>query len=72
MPLYASAIGWANFWDYPHNTPTLATDGYNGDDMIVRDVRLKRGSGGLPPRLNPHRGAGRSRRSAATALAMSP
>ena len=37
------AIGWANFWDYPHNTPTLATDGYNGDDMIVRDVRLKRG-----------------------------
>ena len=40
------AIGWANFWDYPHNTPTLATDGYNGDDMIVRDIRLKRGSGG--------------------------
>jgi levanbiose-producing levanase len=37
------AIGWANFWDYPHNTPTLATDGYNGDDMIVRDLRLKRG-----------------------------
>ncbi|MGC5170034.1 glycoside hydrolase family 32 protein [Microbacterium sp. DT81.1] len=40
------AIGWANFWDYPHNTPTLATDGYNGDDMIVRDIRLKRGSDG--------------------------
>lgn len=40
------AIGWSNFWDYPHNTPTLATDGYNGDDMIVRDVRLKAGSGG--------------------------
>ncbi|WP_256127762.1 glycoside hydrolase family 32 protein [Arthrobacter sp. SDTb3-6] len=40
------AIGWANFWDYPHNTPTLATDGYNGDDMIVRDVRLKQGDGG--------------------------
>lgn len=34
------ALGWANFWDYPHNTPTLVTDGYNGDDMIVRDVRL--------------------------------
>ncbi|MFT4235007.1 MAG: glycoside hydrolase family 32 protein [Microbacterium sp.] len=33
-------IGWANFWDYPHSTPTTATDGYNGDDMIVRDVRL--------------------------------
>ncbi|MEI2268716.1 glycoside hydrolase family 32 protein [Microbacterium sp. No. 7] len=37
-------IGWGNFWDYPHNTPTLVTDGYNGDDMIVRDIRLKRGS----------------------------
>lgn len=40
-------IGWANFWDYPHNTPTLVTDGYNGDDMIVRDVRLIRGADGL-------------------------
>lgn len=39
------AIGWANFWDYPHNTPTLVTDGYNGDDMIVRDVRLKHADG---------------------------
>ncbi|WP_404430859.1 glycoside hydrolase family 32 protein [Microbacterium lacus] len=39
-------IGWANFWDYPHNTPTLATDGYNGDDMIVRDIRLMRGNDG--------------------------
>lgn len=36
------AIAWANFWDYPHNTPTLMTDGYNGDDMIVRDLRLVR------------------------------
>lgn len=40
------AIGWANFWDYPHNTPTLATDGYNGDDMIARDVRLVRSGSG--------------------------
>jgi len=39
-------IGWANFWDYPHNTPTLVTDGYNGDDMIVRDLRLVRRDGG--------------------------
>lgn len=39
-------IGWANFWDYPHNTPTLVTDGYNGDDMIVRDLRLVRADGG--------------------------
>lgn len=41
-PTMRRVIGWANFWDYPHNTPTLATDGYNGDDMIVRDVRLHR------------------------------
>ncbi|WP_285726913.1 glycoside hydrolase family 32 protein [Psychromicrobium xiongbiense] len=39
-PALRRAIGWANFWDYPHNTPTLVTDGYNGDDMIVREVRL--------------------------------
>jgi levanbiose-producing levanase len=39
------AIAWANFWDYPHNTPTLETDGYNGDDMIVRDIRLKQTDG---------------------------
>lgn len=45
-PSLRRSIGWANFWDYPHNTPTLATDGYNGDDMIVRDVRLKSGDGG--------------------------
>jgi levanbiose-producing levanase len=45
-PTLRRAIGWANFWDYPHNTPTTATDGYNGDDMIVRDVRLKRDSSG--------------------------
>lgn len=40
IPALRRAIGWANFWDYPHNTPTLATDGYNGDDMIVRELRL--------------------------------
>ncbi len=34
------AIGWANFWDYPHNAPSLVTDAYNGDDMIVRELRL--------------------------------
>ncbi|WP_255209260.1 glycoside hydrolase family 32 protein [Microbacterium oleivorans] len=43
-PTVRHALGWANFWDYPHNTPTLVTDGYNGDDMIVRDLRLVRGS----------------------------
>lgn len=39
-PSMRRAIGWANFWDYPHNAPSLVTDGYNGDDMIVREVRL--------------------------------
>ncbi|GAA4766892.1 glycoside hydrolase family 32 protein [Microbacterium gilvum] len=40
-------IGWANFWDYPHNTPTIVSDGYNGDDMIVRDLRLVHDSAGF-------------------------
>lgn len=45
-PSLRHAIGWANFWDYPHNTPTIVTDGYNGDDMIVRDLRLERDQAG--------------------------
>lgn len=45
-PSLRHAIGWANAWEYPHNTPTLVTDGYNGDDMIVRDLRLVRDSDG--------------------------
>ncbi|MFT4217324.1 MAG: glycoside hydrolase family 32 protein [Micropruina sp.] len=45
-PRLRRAIGWANFWDYPHNTPTSFTDGYNGDDMIVRELRLRGGKGG--------------------------
>lgn len=44
-PTLRHALGWANFWDYPHNAPTVFSDGYNGDDMIVRDIRLKQGSG---------------------------
>ncbi len=40
------ALGWANFWDYPHNAPSMVTDGYNGDDMIVRDLRLERADDG--------------------------
>ncbi|MFT4229911.1 MAG: glycoside hydrolase family 32 protein [Microbacterium sp.] len=39
------AIGWANAWLYAHNTPTLASDGRNGDDSIVRELRLRRGDG---------------------------
>lgn len=45
-PRLRRALGWANFWDYPHNTPTSFTDGYNGDDMIVRDLRLRRAKDG--------------------------
>lgn len=41
------AIGWANFWDYPHNAPSMITDGYNGDDMIVRDLHLLRDPDGV-------------------------
>lgn len=45
-PTLRHVIAWANFWDYPHNTPTIVTDGYNGDDTIVRDVRLVRDGDG--------------------------
>ncbi|MEU5870821.1 GH32 C-terminal domain-containing protein [Glycomyces sp. NPDC047369] len=34
------AIGWLNFWDYPDNTPTWETDGFNGTDSIVREITL--------------------------------
>jgi levanbiose-producing levanase len=45
-PTLRRALGWANFWDYPHNAPSMVTDGYNGDDMIVRDLRLERDDDG--------------------------
>ncbi|MDR4534169.1 glycoside hydrolase family 32 protein [Glutamicibacter sp. PS] len=44
-PALRHAIGWANFWDYPHNAPSLVTDHYNGDDMIVRDLHLLKEGG---------------------------
>ncbi len=34
------AIGWMNFWDYPNNTPSWETDGFNGTDSIVREISL--------------------------------
>ncbi|WP_328869032.1 GH32 C-terminal domain-containing protein [Streptomyces sp. NBC_00287] len=40
------AIGWLNNWDYANTTPTIDSDGFNGTDSIVREVRLKRGSSG--------------------------
>ena len=45
-PSLRRVIGWANFWDYPHNAPSMAVDGYNGDDMIVREVRMVSGHDG--------------------------
>lgn len=45
-PKLRRVIGWNNFWDYPHNAPSMATDGYNGDDMIVREVRMVAGAEG--------------------------
>jgi levanbiose-producing levanase len=52
-PSLRHVIGWANFWDYPHNTPTVMTDGYNGDDMITRDLRLIRELDGYALTTNP-------------------
>ncbi|MEV5609582.1 glycoside hydrolase family 32 protein [Streptomyces sp. NPDC052225] len=45
-PAVRYAIGWANNWDYPNTTPTIDTDGFNGTDSIVREVTLRRASGG--------------------------
>ncbi|MCE6998536.1 GH32 C-terminal domain-containing protein [Saccharothrix sp. S26] len=36
------AMAWMNNWAYPDTTPTIASDGFNGTDSIVRQVRLKR------------------------------
>jgi levanbiose-producing levanase len=40
------AIGWMNNWDYASNTPTWANDGFNGTNSIVREIKLKRQTGG--------------------------
>ena len=32
-------IGWANFWDYPHNTPTIVSDGYVGYGAAIDPPR---------------------------------
>lgn len=40
------AIGWVNAWDYADTTPTIDCDGFNGTDSIVREVTLKKASGG--------------------------
>ncbi|MEU4614335.1 glycoside hydrolase family 32 protein [Streptomyces umbrinus] len=40
------AIGWVNNWDYADTTPTIDCDGFNGTDSIVREITLKKASGG--------------------------
>lgn len=40
------AMAWLNNWAYPDNTPTRASDGFNGTDSIVREIRLVRRSNG--------------------------
>jgi levanbiose-producing levanase len=36
------AVGWLNNWAYPDNTPTEASDGFNGTDSITRQITLKK------------------------------
>ena len=40
------AMGWMNNWAYANNTPTRASDGFNGTDSIVREIRLVRRANG--------------------------
>ncbi|MBB3157030.1 levanbiose-producing levanase [Microbacterium proteolyticum] len=41
------AIGWMNNWKYAaRDVPTDVTDGYNGQNSIVRELRLARQGGG--------------------------
>ena len=43
----SAAIGWMNNWKYAaRDVPTDATDGYNGQNSIVRELRLDRQPGG--------------------------
>ncbi|MFC3492152.1 glycoside hydrolase family 32 protein [Glycomyces rhizosphaerae] len=35
------ARAWMNFWDYPHETLTWESDGFNGTDSITREISLK-------------------------------
>ena len=41
------AIGWMNNWKYAaRDVPTDVTDGYNGQNSLVRELRLERQTGG--------------------------
>ncbi|WP_329032054.1 GH32 C-terminal domain-containing protein [Streptomyces sp. NBC_01725] len=45
-PAVRYAMGWMNNWDYPNNTPTIESDGFNGTDSIVREITLRRTDSG--------------------------
>lgn len=36
------AVAWMNSWAYPYTTPTWGSDGFNGTDSVVRELRLVR------------------------------
>jgi levanbiose-producing levanase len=40
-PTTRFARAWMNFWDYPHETLTWESDGFNGTDSITREISLR-------------------------------
>ncbi|MFZ3566310.1 glycoside hydrolase family 32 protein [Streptomyces sp. BH097] len=45
-PAARYAFAWTNSWEYPHNTPTLVADGFNGTDSVTREITLQRAGDG--------------------------
>ncbi|MFE1951559.1 glycoside hydrolase family 32 protein [Streptomyces sp. NPDC059524] len=45
-PAARYAFAWTNNWTYPHNTPTLVADGFNGTDSLTRELTLERAGDG--------------------------
>ncbi|MBO1330045.1 glycoside hydrolase family 32 protein [Streptomyces sp. VRA16 Mangrove soil] len=45
-PAARYAFAWTNNWEYPHNTPTLIADGFNGTDSVTREITLQRDGDG--------------------------
>lgn len=63
------AIGWMNNWKYAaRDVPTDASDGYNGQNSIVRELRLERQAGGWYSLLSSPVGALSNYVAATTAL----
>ncbi|NWL35612.1 glycoside hydrolase family 32 protein [Paenarthrobacter nitroguajacolicus] len=63
------AIAWMNNWKYAaRDVPTDASDGYNGQNSITRELRLERQSGGWYSLLSSPVGALQGHVTATTAL----